>query len=712
MSLRSQVKFKLMVNKYSVFILLAILLTCCNKPVSNRQTVSLNGQWDLAESGSLEKIPASFNSHVPVPGLVDMATVRFDSIGLNKQSRYFWYRTSFTLAGPFPDRVILKINKAKYGTWVYVNGKFSGINLYCFTPTLIDIKEFLKEPGEENELVVAVGSYSSLPDTIANGWDFEKIRYIPGIYDDVKLILADDPFIRNVQVVPDITFDRVRVVVNTEFLGNQEPFKFRYSVRETASGNLVKSGFTKVLHDPKQSDTIVLTIDLENCHLWTPEDPFLYNLEISTPGDNFSTRFGMREFYFDTITRRAMLNGKPYYMRGTNVCIYRFFEDPSRNDLPWDKDWVRKLHETFKSMHWNSIRYCIGFPPEIWYEIADETGFLIQDEFPVWYLSNKEELAPNLKAKHLASEYTDWMRERWNHPCVVIWDAQNETYTVESGQAIEMVRNLDLSGRPWDNGWSPPQLLSDVIETHPYLFQDYQYLPEGTPIPPEGVMKHLLSEPRRPHNGPEGNNALIINEYGWLWLNRDGSPTTLTDHIYATLFPQATTPEARFEVYARYLGMLTEYWRSHRQCAGVLHFCGLGYSRPEEPKGQTSDHFIDIQNLVLEPYFVKYVRPAFSPVGLMIDKWDITYKAGEEIIIPVAVINDTYEEWNGPITLSLMKNDQLLEQKSGELNIEKLGRAISEYIITAPAEKGNYFVVAELVYNNEPVRSIREFQIK
>ena len=36
-------------------------------------------------------------------------------------------------------------------------------------------------------------------------------------------------------------------------------------------------------------------------------------------------------------------------------------------------------------MHWNSVRYCIGFPPEMWYDIADEEGLLIQDEFPIWY---------------------------------------------------------------------------------------------------------------------------------------------------------------------------------------------------------------------------------------------------------------------------------------------------------------------------------------
>ncbi len=699
-------------NIFLIFISLCLLLIQCNKSLDNRWIISLNGTWDLAESYSLKDIPPGFNCQVPVPGLVDMATTKSDSIGINKQSRYYWYRKDFTVNGAYPDKVILKINKAKYGTWVFVNGKFSGKNLYCFTPTFIDIKEFLAEPGMENELMVVIGSYRSLPDTIANGWDFEKTRYIPGIYDDVKLILADYPYIENVQVAPDIENQKIRVAAYIENNYNIEQYKIQYMVKEVTSGRSVTGGYFVTSVERLQHDTVDLEIKLENCHLWTPEDPFLYELNISTPGDNFSTRFGMREFYFDTISRRAMLNGKPYYMRGTNVCIYRFFEDSSRNGLPWDKEWVRKLHETFKSMHWNSIRYCIGFPPEIWYEVADETGFLIQDEFPVWYLSDKEKLAPDLKARHLAAEYRDWMEERWNHPCVVIWDAQNETYTEETGLAIGMVRNMDLSGRPWDNGWSPPQLLSDVIETHPYLFQDYQYLPDGTPIPPEGVMKHLLSEPRRPHNGPGGNNATIINEYGWLWLNRDGSPTTLTDHIYATLFREYTTPEARQEVYARYLGMLTEYWRCHRQCTGVLHFCGLGYSRTEEPRGQTSDHFIDLKNLILEPNFVKYVRPAFSPVGLMIDKWDIVYKAGKEIIVPVIIINDTYEDWNGGLKLSLIKGEQNLEQLSNDVNIEKLGQSKTEFKISIPSEKGKYMLVAELEYNNEPIRSIREFEVK
>jgi len=708
-----------MTNKIYLFLLMAILISSCNKPFSNRQVISLNGQWDLTVSDSQEKIPPvpprDFECQAPVPGLVDMATKTFDSIGLNRQNRYFWYRTKFTLSATYPDKVILKINKAKYGTRVYVNGNLSGKNDYCFTPTFIDIKKFLKEPGQENELIIAVGSYHSLPDTIINGWDFEKTKYIPGIYDDVKLILANYPYLENIQVAPDIDKNELKVrayIVYDEEKPNLKPYKLNYSVKEALSGKQITKGHIKVQPVLAQHDTANLTIKLDNCHLWTPDDPFLYDLAVSTPGDDFSTRFGMREFYFDTISKRAMLNGKPYYMRGTNVCIYRFFEDPFRDGLPWDKEWVSKLHETFKTMHWNSIRYCIGFPPEIWYEVADETGFLIQDEFPVWYLSDKEKLAPNLKARNLAAEYREWMKERWNHSCVVIWDAQNETYTEETGKAIGMVRDLDLSGRPWDNGWSPPQKLSDVIETHPYSFFNYQYLPVDASMPPDGIMKDHFSEAKLPFNGPEGNNARIINEYGWLWLNRDGSPTTLTDRIYATLFRDYKTPEARFEIYARYLGMKTEYWRSHRQCAGVLHFCGLGYSRTEEPRGQTSDHFIDIRNLVLEPNFVKYVRPAFSPVGLMIDWWNLSCKPDEKLEIPVAVINDTYDDWNGEVKISLMKGEQVVQQQSSKLFVENLGRAEHEFSITMPSEKGIYSLVAELEYNNEPVRSIREFKVR
>ena len=76
--------------------------------------------------------------------------------------------------------------------------------------------------------------------------------------------------------------------------------------------------------------TAVLTqkIAIPAAKLWTPEQPNLYVLETRTGGDTASTRFGMREFHFETATKRAYLNGRPYFMRGSNITLHRFFEDP------------------------------------------------------------------------------------------------------------------------------------------------------------------------------------------------------------------------------------------------------------------------------------------------------------------------------------------------------------------------------------------------
>jgi hypothetical protein len=454
---------------------------------------------------------------------------------------------------------------------------------------------------------------------------------------------------------------------------------------------------------------IDLVIPLDPCRLWSPQDPFLNELRLTTGGDAVKVRFGMRSFAFDAKANRAVLNGKPYFMRGTNVCIYRFFEDASRKDLPWRADWVRRLHRQFKSMHWDSIRYCIGFPPEIWYDIADEEGFLIQDEFPIWLLGKAPE---NPKAEKIIPEYTEWMRERWNHPCVVIWDAQNESFTDQTGKALQAVRHLDLSKRPWENGWSEPQEPGDFVESHPYLF--IRTWSQKKPF--------RMSELARHSGVPDLNSRqkklsvpIIINEYCWLWLNRDGSPTCLTDKVYESILGPKSTVAQRRMVHGRYVAALTEFWRCHREAAGVLHFCGLGYSRagdkPRPEGGATSDHFIDLENLIFEPTFAEYVREAFNPVGLMLDFWAEEVPCGEKRQLKVFAINDRYEDWSGTVRLQIMRGGDRVAESSQPCTIPVLGRTILAFSITTPPEPGNYTMIAELVRGGDkPVRSLRDFK--
>ena len=681
----------------------------------NRRVIDLDGTWDVSQ-GSMEAVPEWFGHTVPVPGLLDMAEPAFEEVGKQSERREaFWYRTFFPVHGAVPPTAVLKIGKAKYGTKVWLNGKVVGEHLPCFTPALLDVTEHLKGFGHQNELIVRVGAdRESRPTDVPSGWDFEKYKYIPGIYDSVELILAGEPYIRNVQTVPDIEGQTVRVVA--ELVSSQGgSCNIAYEVSEAGSGKVVATAERSDVPLSAEGLTrLDIVIPLESCRLWSPEDPFLYRLKLETEGDEVATRFGMRSFRFDRETGRAVLNGEPYIMRGTNVCIYRFFEDDARGDKPWREDWVRKLHRKFKGMHWNSIRYCIGFPPESWYEIADEEGFLIQDEFPIWLLGEAPE---DPQAEKIVPEYTAWMRERWNHPCAVIWDAQNESVTEETGKALEQVRHLDLSGRPWENGWAEPQSPQDCVESHPYVFISL-HNPSWGPGDFSGLadMAGMSGVPRLRDAQKKLDVPIIINEYAWLWLNRDGTTTSLTENVYGNLLGPNSTTEERRLLYAKNLAALTEFWRGHRQCAGVLHFCGLGYSRagdkPRPEGGATSDHFIDLETLTFEPLFVEYVRDAFAPVGLMLDYWTQDLPAGTEREMEVYVVNDRNDEAEGKLRLRLMKDGKVVAMENRTIEVDALGREIVPFTQYVPAAPGEYMLIAELkVEGQDAIRSVRDMNV-
>jgi hypothetical protein len=676
-----------------------------------RQVVSLDGTWQIAE-GSLAEKPKLFDHQAPVPGLADMAAPAFEGVGVKDKDprrEAFWYRREFTLPAAVPSVAQLKIHKACYGTRVWLNGQLLGDHAACFTPGLFDVRKQLRGNGQPNELVVRVGaSHTALPESVPWGHDFEKIRYIPGIYDSVELILSGAPHVVRVQAVPDVPGKEVRVAVVVA-TADQPIEGVRLTVREAVSRKIVGTAtqLAIVPWNPGREETIKLTAAIDGCRLWSPEDPFLYELEVSTAGDTLVTRFGMRSFTFDAQSKRAVLNGRPYYLRGTNICIYRFFEDPLRGDKPWREDWVRQVIRAFRSMHWNACRYCIGFPPELWYRIADEEGLMIQDEFPVWGQTGD--------VPTLTGQYREWMQERWNHPSVVIWDGQNETPKQEvTGKAINAVRSLDLSHRPWDNGWASPGLPTDVYEAHPYRHINAKFR--------MSEFAHMSPKPGDPGSWPgnpmpnRGDNPIIINEYGWLWLNRDGTPCTLPirDHSYERLLPPNTrhpTPDQYREAYARTLAAKTEFWRCGRKVAGVLHFCGLGYSRPG---GQTSDNFITLDPPTLEPHFLRHVRDAFAPVGLMIDFWADEVPGGTTLKVPVVVINDLGKEWVGPlgvIGFKMAGKPEMIFLKNFQAKVPALGREVFTFEVTVPAGPGNYKLIAELCEAGQPVYSRRDFTV-
>jgi|WetSurMetagenome_2_1015567.scaffolds.fasta_scaffold02003_6 beta-galactosidase len=708
---------------FFVLLLITILFAGCIQNASKRTTISLNGIWQIAD-GKKDIVPAKFERNIPVPGLIIQAQPAFlnpapklaDRFAIDRNTDLFyhqqdslretyWYHRTFRITQNIHEVALLKVGKAMFGTRVYLNGTFIGEHLPCFTPGYFDLRKALKKG--ENELIIAVGSCrNSLPQDVPDGFDYEKERYISGIFDNVDLILSRTPYISNVQIAPDIKKKVARI--QAILYNNEESTssKITFVIKEAKTGIVAGEYKTdKIIFDANRDKTIDVEIPIKDCILWSPESPFLYTLEVSTKSDFYKTRFGMRELRFDSLSHHAILNGKPYFLRGTNITLYRFFEDPACGDLPWNYDWVRTMHQKFKKdMFYNSYRNCIGFPPEEWYNIADEEGFMIQDEFPIWYGGpGWNKWVKNLNSDELALEYKEWMQERWNHPSVVIWDANNETQLIKPSidSAIAKVRSLDLSGRSWDNSYSNVRSPGDIFESHPYHFSDADFKFKDiarASIIPEG---NALKNP--------GNYPVIINEYGWLWLNRDGSTTTLTSKLYENLIGKNSTAQERWKLYAEYIAAETEFWRCHRKAAGVLHFTGLGYARPN---GQTCDNWIDLEKLTWEPQFYTYMHNAFSPIGLMIDFWDETIKTGIPKDIPVITINDTEKDWQGKVMLQVLKSGVVVQEYPKEITIPAFGQSMLSFSLDTDLKKGNYTI--EVFLFNTPfgtIKSIRKFSI-
>jgi hypothetical protein len=711
--------------------------------------IPLDGMWDIAE-GNKQQVPSQFLSKVPVPGLVTSAKPAFKAVGEENNLREaYWYRKKFKVSGSIPALARLKIFKSMFGTKVFLNGKEVGESELNFTPLYFNITPFLKGSGEENELIVRVGAHiSAVSDTVVTGGDPERHRYPPGIYDHVQLLLSDDPYVVRTQVVPNIPTKSIQVVIDFAAekaagkIADLKAVVYDAKTGKQVGATVINSGAIR----PGNENKVAINIALKECKLWTPATPHLYVLHLSKGTYSYKTRFGMRTFQVDSAyTNRALLNGKPCFIRGTNFGIHRFFEDSLSKQLPWDREWVRRLFQRFTKMEMNGVRFVFSPAPELWYEIADEEGMMVFDEYAIWYAYQpqvgsvaKEAADPykkwsiwpkNLSTQQLVKEYTAWMQERWNHASVIVWDAQNETWAQQTGEAIKQVRKLDLSNRVWDNGWSPPVAANDIREAHPY----FEGWVEGT------EMIAANEKRKKPFTLADLANAdqvpstfylpfqyalkqqpnwywkqpCVINEYSYLWLNRDGTPTELTKPYYDAVLGVNATADQRRELYARYLAAVTEYWRAARSCIGILYPFGLA---GVIEGGATSDNWIDVPQLQWDAHFKKFVPDAFAALGVCAELWKTEYTinswAGTQADFNVAIINDLDSSFRDYFVVRIMKGDSVLSSTQYRYDVQPFEIARTPVKIELPKMAGDYEVITELNgRKNNVVRNYRQIRM-
>ena len=190
----------------------------------------------------------------------------------------------------------------------------------------------------------------------------------------------------------------------------------------------------------------------------------------------------------------------------------------------------------------------------------------------------------------------------------------------------------------------------------------------------------------------------LVNEYGWIWLWRDGRPTKLTVQNYTYFLGVDATPKQRWDMQAYWLQLETEWLRAERSIAGVLAFTHLTNNY-----GFTGDWFINnIKDLEIGPT-LKWFKHCFASQAVFINlidqrymKHPIPHKPGSNLLFNLVGINDDARQSTGKVLLKLLNSKgEVALQQDISVRIDAFSKNLFPCMVELPKEKGGYLMVAE-----------------
>ena len=331
-----------------------------------------------------------------------------------------WYRNHFNLSSEEASRRIRLIFQGIYKhARVWINSNYLGQHAYGYTSFSFDISEFIRE----GENVIAVrAEHENVADS---RWYTGS-----GITRPVLLEFTDP-----------VCFAENGIFVTTaEVRQTTATLRIQYKTSGAAKTTfrLLDKNGSSVMDVSGDQPEGVLEATVLNPRCWSPDDPFLYQLECnawneSEIRDTVLIPVGIRVFRFDP-DRGFFLNDQPMKLRG--VCVHH---DAGCLGAAVPKSvWQRRLKK-FRDAGCNAIRTAHNPPDPDLLDLCDEMGFLVMDEaFDEWEgIKNKWWQGHNVyPPKHFgyAEDFPQWhkadlesmiLRDR-NHPCIVIWSIGNE----------------------------------------------------------------------------------------------------------------------------------------------------------------------------------------------------------------------------------------------------------------------------------------------
>jgi hypothetical protein len=455
--------------------------------------MNLNGLWDYTIVHKDAVKIEYWDGQILVPFPVESALS-----GVAKQvgaEKALWYRRNFKIQDEWKnDRILLHFGAIDWESTVWVNGKEVGSHKGGFDPFSLDITEALKPNGTQQIMVRVWDPTNHNNSPLVRGkqvTDPEGIWYTPvtGIWQTVWLEPVPQASIQDLKITPDI--DKKQVTIEVAAAGSTDGLSFTAAVNTpTMSASCASTNGTLVLNitDPK---------------LWSPEEPYLYDLTVQLKDadktiDEVKSYFGMRKIEVkkdDAGINRLFLNNQPVFHFG--LLDQGWWPDglytaPSDQALRYDV-------EMTKAWGFNMLRKHVKVEPQRLYYWCDKLGVLVWQDMPSCGFNREAYSAEALKTfdAQWEAEWKAIIDALYDHPSIVMWVPFNEGWgQYDTERITAWTKNYDPT-RLVNNasGWTDKGV-GDVHDIHNY---------------PNPAMPPL-----------EENRAAVLGEYGGLGMPVQG----------------------------------------------------------------------------------------------------------------------------------------------------------------------------------------------